>query len=452
VTVIFKKAIHRRTFLRGVGAAIALPLLDGMVPAFASPAAAKSPTRLGFVYVPNGIVMDGWTPKADGDAFEFPPILESISTFRDRLVVLTGLSLNNASRYAPGEGSGDHSVAGATFLTGVHPKRTEGADIRAAVSLDQIVAKEFEKHTQLASLEVSLAPPDTLGICEKGWSCAYSSTISWRGPQTPMPMENNPRLVFERLFGNSDSTNAEERIPRIENERSILDFVAESTTSLMTKLSASDQSKLTQYLDGIRDVERRIQMAQKQSSQELPQVDRPVGIPSNFEEHAKLMFDLQVLAYRTDMTRMITFMLGREVSGRSYPEIGISDPHHPLSHHNGDPEKIAKCLQINIYHAKMFAYYLEKLRSTPDGDGSLLDHTMIVYGAGLSDGNLHSHGNVPIVLVAGQSSQIKGGRHIRYQEDKDTPLANLHLTLLDKLGIPVEKFGDSTGKVEPLSV
>ena len=440
--------------MRGAGVTLALPFLDAMSPAFGGPTdpATKPPMRLGFVYVPNGIVMDGWTPAGEGPGFELTPILQSLAPFRDRLTVLTGLSLNNASRYAPGEGSGDHSVAGATFLTGVHPKRTEGADIRAAITMDQIVANEFAKHTQLASLELSMAAPDTLGICEKGWSCAYSSTISWRDAQTPMPMENNPRLVFERLFGNSDTTKPEERLPAIQNERSVLDFVTESTSRLLTRLGGSDKKKLTQYLDGVRDVERRIQMAEKQSSQELPTVDRPVGMPSSFEEHSKLMFDLQVLAYRTDITRMITFMLGREVSGRSYPEIGISDPHHPLSHHNGDVDKIAKCLQINIYHAKMYAYYLDKLKSTPDGDGTLLDHTMIVYGAGLSDGNLHSHGNVPILLMAGQAAKIKGDRHIRYPEDKDTPLANLHLTLMDKLGIQIEKFGDSTGKIDPLVV
>jgi uncharacterized protein DUF1552 len=450
--MIFKKALPRRTFLRGIGATLALPLLDGMFPAFAATVdtTPKPATRLGFVYVPNGIIMQKWTPTAEGDSFELTPTLEPLAPFRDRLVVLSGLSQTGPALRL-GADPGAHSTAGSEFLTGVYPKKTSGADLRAGTSVDQIVAKEFGKHTQLASLEIGLDPADFIGGCETDWSCAYVNTISWRTPTTPNPMENNPRAVFERLFGDSNTTDPAERLGRIRMQRSILDFVSGQMDNLLAKLGESDNGKLGEYLDAIRDVERRIQMAEQQSAKELPKVDRPAGIPATFEEHAKLMFDLQVLAFQTDMTRVFTFMVGHELGGRTYREIGIPDPHHPLTHHAGDPDKIAKVIKINAYHVKNFAYFVNRLASTSDGGGSLLDHTILVYGGGISDGNVHAHDNLPISLVAGKDVNIKGGRHIMYPKEKNTPLSNLHLTLMDKLGIRVENFGESNGELELLS-
>ena len=449
---ITKKAIPRRMFLQGLGATLALPLLDGMVPAFAGPldAAAKPTIRLSTVYIPNGAIMEKWTPAATGADYELTPILEPLAAFKDRMLVLTGLS-HASGDSLPGEGAaGPHERAGSTYLTGVHPKRTDGADIHVGISMDQIAAKEMGKHTQLASLELGMDSFGIGGACENGWSCAYINTISWRTPTTPLPMETNPRAVFERLFGDRDTTDAADQRARMQDNRSLLDSVTEAVSSLMTGIGPSDRAKLTEYLDSIRDVERRIQMAEEQSSRELPTLERPAGIPATFEEHAKLMFDLQVLAYQCDLTRVITYMMGREKSDRPYREIGVPDPHHPLTHHQHDAEKIAKVLRINIFHSKMFAYYLEKLRSTPDGDGSLLDHMIVLHGSSLSDGNEHSHHDLPTMLVGGGAGQIKGGRHIRYK--KDTPMPNLYLTLLDKLGVQVDSLGDSTGKLDLLSV
>ncbi|MBI3894432.1 MAG: DUF1552 domain-containing protein [Acidobacteria bacterium] len=446
--MIFKKAIPRRTFLRGFGTALALPLLEGMVPAFSATRAlaAKSPTRLSFVYVPNGIIMDKWTPTAEGSAFELPLTLEPLAAFRDHFLVLTGLNHDTADPL-PGEGEvAPHDRASASYLTGVHAKR-EG---QAGTSVDQIAAQEFGKHTQLASLELGLDANDVIGQCERNWNCAFRHTLSWRTPTTPLPIENQPRAIFERLFGDSSSTDPVERRARIRRDASILDSITQAATYLMTELGPRDRSKVTEYLDAIRDIERRIQAAEEQASRELPIVDRPPGAPARFDDYAKLMFDLQVLAFQCDMTRVITFMMGREQSDRTYREIGIPDAHHPLSHHQNDPDKIAKVTQINLFHAKIFAYYLEKLKSTPDGDGSLFDHSMILYGSGISDGNQHLHQNLPALLAGGASGRLKGGRHLRYSND--TPMSNLFLTMLDKLDIPVENFGDSTGKLELLSV
>jgi len=448
--MIFKQAIPRRTFLRGLGTTLALPLLDGMIPAFAraaeTPATAK---RLSIVYLPNGVMMDKWTPTTEGIGFAMTPVLEPLAPFRDRMLVLTGLN-HNTGRALAGENTGDHARAGATYLTGVHPKKTEGADTRAAVSMDQIVAKEFGKHTQLASLELCVDTPELLGQCEAGYTCAYMNTICWRTPTTPMPMEDRPRVVFERLFGDSESTDPAVRLRQIKRDHSILDSVTEKAVRLLADLGPSDQAKLTEYLEAIRDVERRIQTAEDQSARELPTLERPAGAPGTFTEHAKLMFDLQVLAYQTDLTRVTTFMLGREFGGRTYREIDIPEGHHALTHHQYKPDKISKVIQINIYHAKHFAYFLEKLRSTPDGDGSLLDHTLLLYGGGLSDGNSHLHDNLPTLLAGGTAGQFQGGRHIRYAAD--TPLTNLLLTMTDMLGIPMDNLGDSTGKLNLLSV
>ena len=446
--MIFKKAIPRRTFLQGVGATLALPLLDGMVPAMAA-VGDKRATRLSFVYVPNGIIMDKWTPATEGAGFQMTPILEPIASYRDQMLVLSGLDCKNANPQ-PGEGGGDHERGSGAFLTGVHPKKTGGADIQAGTSIDQIAAKELGNQTELASLELTLDFAEFVGGCDPGYSCAYTNTISWRSPTTPIPMENNPRQVFERLFGSSDTTNPAERIARIRKDRSILDAVSQDVSRLVTGLGPTDRRKLTEYLDAVRDVERRIQKAEEQSSQELPSMTRPVGIPATFEEHYKLMADLQALAFQADKTRVITFLVAHEQSTRAYPEIGIPDPHHPLTHHSGDQEKIAKVVQIQTYHAKMFSYFLEKMRSTPDGDGSLLDHMMIVYGGSISDANVHKHEDLPILLIGGGDGSIKGGRHLRYP--KDTPVTNLFLTLLDKMGARTENFGDSTGKVDLLSV
>jgi hypothetical protein len=442
--MIFKKAIPRRAFLRGIGASVALPLLDSMVPAFAAPAETPVATRLAFFYAPNGITMDKWTPAAEGSSFELTPILKPLGAFRDRMLVLSGLD-QNQGHSMPGENAGDHPRASATYLTCVHPKATSGSDLRAGTSVDQIAAKELGKHTQLASLELGIEPTEILGTCESAYSCAYYNTICWRTPTTPLPMENNPRAVFERLFGDSESTSREERLARIQEKRSVLDFASRGVARLMRDVSSSDRVKVTQYLEAVRDVERRIQMAEEQSSRDLPSLQRPVGIPSTFTEHIKLLMDIEVLAYQCDLTRVCTVMVGHEMGLQAYPELGFTDPYHPLTHHNGDPEKVEKVIQIDIFHAKMFAYFLEKLASTPEGDGSLLDHALIVYGSGLSDGNLHLHDNLPVLLIAGQASQVTGGRHIRYP--KGTPMANLYLTMMDTLGVPVERLGDSTGRL-----
>lgn len=449
--MIFRKAIPRRTFLRGLGTTLALPLLDGMVPAMAAQrdTAAKPVVRLSVVYIANGVIMDKWTPAIEGAGFELTPILEPLAPFRDRILVLSGLA-HNSGRALQGENTGDHARAGATYLTGVHPRKTEGADTRAGISVDQIAARELGKHTQLASLELALDSSELLGQCEAGYTCAYMNTLCWRTPTTPIPMENRPRAVFERLFGDNDSTDPAVRLRQIRTDRSILDSVTQKVAHLLTGLGPTDRAKLTEYLDAVRDVERHIQMAEEQSSRELPTLERPPGVPSTFIEHARLMIDLQVLAFQTDMTRVITFMTGREFGGRTYREIGIPDGHHSLTHHQYKQEKIDKVIRINIYHAKLLAYYLEKLQSTPDGDGSLLDHMVILYGSSLSDGNLHWHDNLPILLAGGGAGRIQGGRHLRYPQD--TPMPNLLLTMLDMLGVPVESLGDSTGKLDLLSV
>ena len=447
---IFKKAIPRRTFLQGVGATLALPLLDGMVPAFAGPADTEPTLRMGFVYVPLGVMANKWTPATEGADFEMTPILEPLTPFRDRILVLSGLSQKNANPQ-PGEGAAFHTRASAAYLTGVHPKPTLGADIQNGISVDQIAAKELGKQTQLASLELALDPGESAGTCEPGYTCAYINTLCWRSATTPLPMENLPREVFERLFGDNDTTDATARLARIKENRSLLDSLTGAVARLQTGLGPADRAKLNEYVDAIRDVERQIQLAEEQSARELQTLDRPVGVPPSFDEYAKLMFDLQVLAYQSDLTRVITYRIAREQSSRTYNEIGIPEAHHPLSHHRGDIRSISKLIQINTYHVKLLAYYLDKLRSTPDGDGSLLDHMMIVYGSGINDGNLHTHESLPVLLAGGGAGKIKGGRHIRYPSP-DTAMTNLYLSMLDMMGIPVDNLGDSTGRLELLSL
>jgi hypothetical protein len=435
--MITKMALPRRTFLRGMGTALALPLLDAMVPALTaiSKSAAVPARRLGVVYLPNGMAMDFWTPALEGPAFELSPVLQPLSAFRDQLLVLSGL---NGPR-----GGGAHAGASTLFLTGVGGKAGE-IGVEASVSIDQILAKQLGHHTQLASLELALDGRDNAGSCDAGYSCAYSNTISWRGATTPLPMENNPRVVFERLFGDSGTTDSATRLAMIRRDRSLLDSVTEKVAELGQRVGPSDRRKIDEFLEGVRDVERRIQKAEEQSANELPVVAQPAGIPATFEEHARLMYDLQVLAYQCDLTRVTTFMLGRELSGRTYPEIGVPDSHHPLSHHEDVAEKIALMAKINVFHAALFAQHLEKLRATADGDGTLLDHTILMYGAGISNSNSHDHNNLPILLVGGKD-HIQGGRHAMF---KGQPLANLLVSVMDKLGAPIEQIGNSSGRLE----
>ena len=447
--IITKKHLPRRTFLRGLGTTLTLPFLDAMVPALGIlRAAAKPAVRLGFVYVPNGIIGANWSPTAEGAGFEFNTTMKALEPFRERVLVLSGLAQINGRSF--GDGGGDHARAGATWLTGVHPKKTEGADIHASVSSDQIAARELGKQTQLASLEVGVEAPSLAGGCDSGYSCAYTNTVSWRSPTSPNPMEVNPRALFERLFGDGDSNDAVSRLQSIRERRSILDFVKGDVDRLETRLGAGDRSKLKEYLDAIRDIERRIQRAEEQNaSMKMPVMERPVSAPEEFVDHARLMMDLMVIAYQADMTRVITFMLAREGSNRSYREIDVADGHHSCTHHQGDLEKIAKVVKINTHHVDQFAYFINRLKSTPDGDGSLLDHSMIMYGSSISDGNRHLHTDLPLALVGGGAGQLKGGRHIRYRDE--TPMCNLLVSLLDKAGVPTEKLGDSTGKLEHLS-
>ncbi len=441
--------VPRRTFLKGIGATLALPFLDSMVPAFAAPGrtAPHRTPRFAVAYVPNGIQMEQWTPGAVGRAFDLPATLEPLAPFRDRLSIVSGLA-NHPAYPAPGEGTGDHVRASATFLTGVHPKKTEGPDIRAGVSMDQLAARVLGADTQLSSLELCLDSNELIGACEAGYSCAYANTLAWRNDTTPLPMENQPRAVFERLFGDSDNTTRDARLARIQADKSLLDSLVEEVARLQRRLGEGDRVRLDQYLDAIRDVERRIQRAEQQIDVELPAMERPSGgIPPTFAEHARLMFDLQVLAFQCDMTRVITFLMSREVSPRTYTEIGISDPHHGLSHHQNNPASMQKLATINRYHVEQLAYFLGRLAETPDGDGTLLDEVTLLYGCGISDSNLHTHDNLPIALIGGKPGAM--GRHVRVT--KDTPLTNLQLTLLDRLGVPLDALGDSTGRVDLVS-
>lgn len=445
--MIFKKAIPRRTFLRGLGATVALPLLDGMVPAFASSLDSTStpPVRLSIVYMPNGSIMDKWTPAAEGSAFQFSPILEPLAPFRDRLLVLSGLH-NRPAEPLPGETAGGHARPAASYLTGVHLGKSE----ELGISVDQIAAKELGKNTPLPSLELSLDQRALVGGNDNADSDAYLNTLSWRGAKTPVPVENNPRAMFERLFGATDTSNPAVRRRLLQRNRSILDSVTEEVSGLVRGVGPGDRAKLTDYLDSVRDVERSIQKAEELASRELPVVKRPAGIPDKYDEYAQLMFDLLILAYRSDLTRVSSLMLGIEKSDRIYREIGIDEAHHALSHHNGNTDMVGKMVQIGAFHSRMFAYYLDKMRSTPDGDGSLLDHSVILYGSSMGDGSMHSPKNLPTLLAGGASGQLKGGRHLRY--DADTPHTNLLLSVLELVGVRVDKFGDSTSKLEQLSL
>jgi len=419
-------------------------MLDAMTPAFA--AEAKRPIRMAFMQVPNGIMnlKNEWAPKEEGPLTQMPRSLEPLAAFKDRLVIPSNLDQNQAAG-KDFEIAGDHPRACTAWLTGTHAKMTSGADLQGGISVDQIAARQFGKETQLASLEIGLESPEVIGSCEAAYACAYYNTISWRNDTSPLPMENRPRALFERLFG--ETTDPEVRTALRKEDRSIIDTMNASITKMRLELGGTDRAKIDQYIDAIRDVERRMQLAERQSGQDLPQVHSPVGAPEVFSEYFKLMTDLLVLAWQTDMTRVITFMMGHEMSGRAYPEIGFPDAHHPCTHHQGDPEKIEKTTKINTFHVKQLAYYVDRLANTKDGDsGSLLDNSMILYGAALSDANLHLYTDLPLVLAAGKNTGIKGGVHVRYP--KRTPMTNLLLTMLDKAGVNgVESLGDSKGRL-----
>ena len=444
-----KKAISRRTVLRGVGVTLALPLLDSMVPALTAlgKTAAKPINRFSVVYVPNSMIMPYWTPIGEGASFEFNRTMQALEPFRSKVLVLSGLS----SLPTPGRPGGAHAKGSTRFLTDVTPPTSE-TWLDAGISMDQIIANETGKETQLASLELAIESSEMAGACDAGFACPYNNTISWRSANTPLPMQNNPSVVFERMFGDSGSTDPAARLARLAEDRSVLDAITEEVASLHRVLGNGDRTKLTEYLESVRDVERRIGKAVEQSDQELPLVEHPAGIPTSFDAHVKLMFDLEALAYQTDVTRVITFMLGFEQSGMTYPQIGVPDAHHPITHHQNDREKIENVAKINVYHVELLAYFLGKLQETRDGNGTLLDNITVMYGSGLADhdpltGNdSHSPLNIPLLLAGEGAGHLKGGRHIKYP--KDTRLANLHLTLLDQLGVPCEKIGDSTGRLD----
>jgi hypothetical protein len=446
-----KKSLSRRTFLQGVGATIALPLLDSMVPAFAAikDTAAAPINRLGVIYIPHGAVLSEWIPKTDGPNYEMSPTLKTLEPFRDKFSVITNMD-NAPALLRAGEPQGGHANIMGAWLSGVHVKPTEGADVQAGITIDQIAARHFEKDTQLASLELGIEATHLSGSCDVGFSCAYLATVSWNTPTTPLTAENNPRAIFERLFGDNDTTDSRVRLQRIRKDRSILDSVSDKVASLQRKIGPGDQSKLSEYLEAVRDIERRIQKAEEQGIRDLPAMDRPNGaFPELYEDHVKLMFDLQVLAYQTDMTRVITFMMSKELCNRTYPQVDVPDPHHQLSHHQNNAENLVKLARVNVYHLEMLSYYLDRLQSTPDGDGSLLDHMMLMYGSGMGNSNAHAPKNLPILLAGGANGKLKGGTHIKTPDG--TPLSNLYMSMLDKLDIPIETFGDATGRIEGLS-
>ncbi len=444
--------LPRRTFLKGLGTALALPMLEAMAPPVRLLASATDktkvfPKRMAFVYVPNGANMVDWTPKAVGKEFALPYILEPLKPFQQDLLVMSGLAQDQARPH--GDDAGDHARASATFLTGCHPRKTPGADIKAGISVDQIAAKTIGRQTRLASLELGCDRGQQAGNCDSGYSCAYSYNISWRTESTPMPPEVSPRLVFERLFstGTADET-AESRALRERYQKSILDFVMEDANRLKANLGYTDRHKLDEYLTDIREMEQRIEGA-KHFAAAQPDFKLPKDIPQDFEQHARLMFDLLTLAFQTDTTRVSTFMIAHDGSDRSYPGAGVHEGHHTLSHHDGDEAKKQKIARINHFHATQFAYFLDKLKSIQEGERTLLDNCMIVYGSGISDGNAHNHNNLPVLVAGRGGGTIQTGRHIRF--DKETPLNNLYVSMLDRMGAPAEKVGDSTGKLVELS-
>ncbi len=440
--IITKKALPRRTFLRGAGATLALPLLDAMIPSMTALAAtpAAPVRRLGFVYIPMGATISQWTPSTVGALGQLPMILRSLEPVRDQLTVVSNMELRNAY-------PGTHATSNAAFLSAATSKWTESTDYELATTADQIAAQQLGQETRLPSLELAMDLLTTVGQCDNGYACVYQNNLSWSSPTTPLPAEAHPRIAFERLFG--DGGSAADRRGELRKNASLLDWVSEDIARLQKKLGAGDRNKVSQYLDTVREVERRIQKAEAATADsQLPDLDRPVGVPGAYADHARLMFDLQVLALQGDVTRVITFQLARETSTRTYPEIGVPEAHHPTTHHGGDAEKMMKVAKINAFHVSLFSYFLQKLKATPDGNGTLLDHSIYLYGSGMGNPDKHDHVNLPILVAGGGAGNMKGGRHIRYAEP--TPLANLHLTLLNKSGVRLDKFADSKGRVKEL--
>jgi hypothetical protein len=441
---ITKKALHRRTFLQGMGVTLALPFLDAMVPALSGQGAAAPVRRFGAIYMPHGKVMSQWTPATLGADFDFPPILKPLEPFRDHLTVVSGLTSG------PTAPNGGHAVAPASFLTGnIPPRQTEGADILAAITIDQRLAKAIGQETRFPSIEVATEDFSTsVGACDTGYSCTYMNTISWSGPTTPQPMEVNPRALFERMFGSAGT--ADQRRAYREEDRSILDAILQSARGLQTSLGGSDRARVTDYLDSVREIERRIQQAERVSRTEVISVDTPVGVPADYDEHVGIHFDLLAAALQADITRVFTFMLARDVSNISFPQIGVPDPHHALSHdanRPGDIAKMAKFAKVNTHAVNLFSKFVAKLQNTRDGDGTLLDHSIVLYGSGMSDGNDHTMNPLPLVLLGGGNGQMKKrGQHVQYPEHY--PLANLWLTLGQKMGVEMDQFGRSTGTME----
>lgn len=448
--IVMKKALPRRTFLRGAGATLALPLLDAMIPSLTAlgktPASPTQLRRLGFVYMPMGCDVTRWTPPGGETLEDLSPSLAPLEAVKKSVAIVTNLELKNAY-------PGTHATSNASFLSAAHAKRTESTDYYLGTTVDQIAAQQLRHDTQLPSLELCMDLLSVVGQCDNGYACVYQNNLSWSSPTTPIPAEAHPRLVFENLFG--EGSNAAERRQRLRERASLLDGFSEELTRLKNTLGPGDQRKVDEYLHSVRDVEQRIQRAEAAAQDNLLlDVDRPSGVPASYAEHARLMFDLQLLALQGNITRVVTFQLARETSNRVYQEAGVSDPHHPLTHHGNDPEKIAKVAKINRFHVSLFAEYLEKLQATREGDGSLLDNVLYLYGSGMGNPNIHDHTNLPIIVAGGAAGQMRGGRHIRFKEP--TPLANLHLSLLDKVGVQIDKFADSDGKLdelfEPLSV
>lgn len=443
--IIMRKAMDRRTVLRGAGAVLALPMLDAMATsASAAEAAAVTRKRLQVIYMPNGLAMRNFTPSQLGEGYALTPILEPLAAYRDKFMVISGVDAHQGD--ALGDGAGDHARACGTWLTGVHVKKTEGADITCGVSMDQLVANKYGEVTQLPSLELGLEPPSLVGSCDSGYSCAYTDTLSWRDPSTPLPVTTNPRDVFEALFGDGDSLDPKARMAQLKRQASVLDFVADDAKRLSRSVGSADQKKIDEYLESVRDIERRIQKVENSKAVALPDYVKPSGIPDTFDEHARMMIDLQVLANQADLTRVGTLMLGREASGRSYPEINVPDGHHPTSHHGGDPEKYARLTKINIFHMEQVAYYLKRMSETKDGDASLLDNTILIAGPSMADPDHHDHTNLTTIIGGGL---IKGNRHVA--ADKGTPMTNVLLSAMDLLGVQRDTLGDSTGRFAGLT-
>ena len=442
------KALARRTFLRGMGAAVALPFLDAMTPAFAaqSKTAAKAPVRMAFVYVPNGIDMRNWNPDYQGKLQELPRILKPLEPFKNDITLLSNLTHHNGRALL--DGAGDHGRCCGAYLTGVQPRKS-AVDIKCGVSVDQLVANKLRNETRFASLEVGLEDARQAGDCDSGYSCAYTNNLAWRSETQPLPPVLDPRILFERLFGTGAELTPEERKRQSKYRRSILDFVQEDTKKLQTNLGPTDRRKLDEYLSSIREIERQIAKAETDNAQITPNMEKPYGVPSDFAEHFKLMTDMMTIAFQADLTRVMTFLVTREGSSRAYREIGIPDGHHPLTHHRNDPAMMDKVALINEYHMRQFAAWVEKLKNIQEGDSNILNNSMIVYGAGLADGNRHSHEDLPTLIAGTGGGFIKPGRRIVYR--KETPMANMFLNMMDRMGVPAEHFGDSTGRLDGLT-